>query len=116
MDTVFLRLAAEDISDLGLHEESGWEMSFPSGKTVARSTLQAEAQPIIVLGADAVPYLLPRVMDENLPLRYVAIYALEQITGEKFRASYFDRDDREGYRAKSIEIWQGWYESQQKQH
>jgi hypothetical protein len=114
VDTVFQRLAAGELSAPTTLEQSGWEMALPSGKTVVRSTLQAQAQPLITLGADAIPHLLPWVMNESLPLRYVALYALEQITGEKPYVPYFDRDNTEGHRAKAIEVWSKWYKGQAK--
>jgi hypothetical protein len=107
--SIFERLKTGELSPTETSPQSGWEISLPSGRTVTRSTLQAEARPIIALGLDAVPELLPRVMNEHPALRYVAIYALEQITGEKPHIPYFADTDEEGYRVKAIDIWRNWY-------
>jgi hypothetical protein len=112
VDAVLRRLAAGELSPSGLRLGSGWSMTLPSGKTVVRSTLQAEAQPLVALGPEAVPHLLPWAMNEHLALRYVALYALEQITGERPYVPYFDRDDAEGRRAEAIEVWRKWYKAQ----
>ena len=103
MDAVFQRLAAGEVTKTAVRPESGWEMSLPSGKTITRSRLQAEAQPLIALGPDAIPELLQWVTDENPALRYVAVYALEQITGQKPYLPHFAQSDDDGYRAKAME-------------
>lgn len=108
---IFERLNAGDLSPPETSPQSGWEIALPSGRTVVRSTLQAEARPLIALGAAAVPELLPWVMDERPALRYVAIYALEQITGKNPYIPYFADTDEEGYRAKAVAIWRSWYAS-----
>ncbi|HUT46923.1 MAG TPA: HEAT repeat domain-containing protein [Sedimentisphaerales bacterium] len=89
-------------------------MDLPSGRTVTRSMLQAEARVLIALGPDAVPHLLPIVMNDNPALRYVAIYTLEQITGEKPYLPYFDQTDHEENRTRAIEVWRRWYEERKK--
>lgn len=106
VEMVFRRLASGNFSKSRDLEESGWEMQLPSGRVVARSMLQAEARPLIAHGREAVLHLLPWAMAENLALRYVALYALEQITGQKGDVSYFDEDPP----AKAIEMWRKWYE------
>jgi hypothetical protein len=88
VNQLFRRLIEGKLQTAGPRLESGWEMSLPSGETVVRSTLQAEAQAAIELGTEAIPYLAPYVRNENLAIRYVAIYALEQITGEKSRSLF----------------------------
>jgi len=110
VDIVFRRLAAGKLSTPPTPVSSGWEMPLPTGSIVVRSTLQEEARSIIALGPDAVPYLIPMVMSGELALRYVAIYALEQITGKKPYFPYFGESDIESHRAKAIEIWRQWYE------
>jgi hypothetical protein len=106
VDAVFRQLASGDFRAPTDLEKSGWEMQLPSGRVVARSMLQAEARPLIAHGRDAVLHLLPWVMDTNLALRYVARYALEEITGEKSDVSYFAEDAP----AKAIETWRKWCE------
>jgi hypothetical protein len=110
---VFSRLTAGELAERVL-VQSGWEVDLPSGKTVARSTLQAEARALIALGPSAVPHLLPWVMNDNPALRYVAVYALEQITGEKPYVLHFDQADAEGNRTRAIEVWRRWYEANKK--
>jgi len=106
---IFERIRAGELSQAETEPRSGWEVALPSGRIVARSALQAEAQPLIILGAEAVPELLPWVMNEHPALRYVAVYALGQITGKSPHVPYFaDRDD-EGYREKASDEWRSWY-------
>jgi hypothetical protein len=109
---VFRRLLAEELDVSSAEPDSGWQMSLPSGQIVERSKLQAVAQPLIDLGPDAVPLLLPWLESEELALRYVALYALQQITGEQPYLPYFEQGDMEGYQARAIEVWQKWYEAQ----
>ena len=110
IDAVFKRLAAGEILPPAHGvESSGWETTLPSGKRVVRSMLDAEAEPLIALGAQAVPDLLPWVTHENAALAYVAIRALQEITDERPYVPYFDLADAEGHRKKAIEIWRKWY-------
>ncbi len=81
---------------------------MPGGLEVVRSTLQAEARPLIALGADTIPHLLPWVKHENAGLRYVAVFALGEITGEHPRISYFDTDLAQW--DAPIASWRRWYE------
>ncbi len=108
---IFERLRAGELSQTETQPQSGWEISLPSGRTVTRSRLQAEARALVALGADAVPLLLPRVMDDSPALRYVATYALEQITGQKPYLSHFDHADHGQHRARAIEVWRRWYDA-----
>ena len=112
--SVFARLTRGELGPTGLQEESGWEMSLPNGKTVLRSTLQAEARALIDIGPEAVPFLLEQATHENLALRYVALFALEQITGETPHVPYFARDDSEGHLANAIAVWRAWYDARDK--
>lgn len=112
---IFQRLEMGELSQADTNPQSGWEISLPSGRTVTRSTLQAEARVLIALGPDAVPHLLPQVMNDNQALRYVAIYVLQQITGEKPYLPYFDEEDHEENRPRAIEVWRRWYEAWIKQ-
>ena len=82
--------------------------SFPRAELLPVSELQTEARVLIALGPDAVPYLLPWVMNDNLALRYVAVYALEQITGEIPYLAYFDHADHGENRARAIDVWRKW--------
>jgi hypothetical protein len=86
----------------------GWETTLPNGQTVARSTLQAEARPLIALGPEAVPDLLPWVHHANAAIRYVAMFALEQITGEHAQISYFDEE--RARQDAAIATWRSWYD------
>ena len=106
IDALFSRLAVGELSTKGLRLESGWQMCLPNGQVVYRSTLQTLARPLIAQGRQAVPYLFTWVMNENLALRYVALYALQQITGKKPYVSYFKKGSEECLRA--IEVWRKW--------
>ena len=110
IDEILRRVAAGELS-ASTTLESGWEMTLSTGEKVVRSRLQAEAQPLISMGAQALPDLLPWVMNEDLAARYVALYALAQITGEKPHVPYFAEADPEGYRDKAIAVWQAWYDA-----
>jgi hypothetical protein len=114
VNSIFSRLAAGELAEPISPVQDGWEVDLPSGRTVARLTLQAEAGSLIALGPDAVPHLLKWVVHDNPALRYVAIYALEQITGEKPYLPYFDQDDHGGYRNRAIEVWTRWYEARER--
>ncbi|MGB0384085.1 MAG: hypothetical protein ACPGWR_04595 [Ardenticatenaceae bacterium] len=110
VDALFCRLTAGKLSVKGPRLESGWEMCLPAGQVVYRSTLQAEARPLIAQGKEAVPYLFGWVMNENLALRYVALYALQQITGKKPYVSYFKKGTEEC--SQAIEVWREWLQNQ----
>lgn len=110
VNAVFCRLAAGELSDSGARLESGWEMSLPTGRIVSRERLQAEAAPLIVLGQSAIPDLFSWVMNQNLALRYVALYALQQISGETPSVPYFKPDATEEC-SRAIEVWQKWYKA-----
>ena len=111
VSSVFSRLAAGELSEPIGPLQDGWEVDLPSGRTVTRSMLQAETKPLVALGPDAVPHLLPWVANDNPALRYVAIHALGEITGEKPSVPYFDQADRGGERARAVETWRAWYEA-----
>lgn len=114
VDGIFSRLAAGELAEGISPVQDGWEVDLPSGRTVARSTLQTETRVLIALGPDSVPRLLRWVMNENPGLRYVAIYALEQITGEKPYLPYFDQADHGENRTRAIEVWRRWYKAREK--
>jgi hypothetical protein len=82
-------------------------MTLPAGKTVMRSTLDAQAQALVALGPEAVPRLLPWVRNENLALSYVAIQALRRITGLEPFTPFFENTGNE--RAQAIGAWEVWY-------
>ena len=107
VDPVFERLAQGRLSQPEQGPVNGWQASLPGGITVARSTLQSEAKVLIPLGAAAVPHLLPWVHHGNAALRYVAIYTLEQITGERPQLGYFDGDRAQ--QDAAIAVWHRWY-------
>jgi hypothetical protein len=111
INEILQTVAAGELSASTTLDQSGWEMPLSTGEKVVRSRLQAEAQPLILMGAQAVPDLLPWVMNDDLAARYVALYALEQITGEKPYVPYFDQADEEGQREKAMAAWRAWYDS-----
>lgn len=108
VDAVFGRLAEGRLSQPEQGPVDGWKTALPDGKTVARSTLQAEAKPLIDLGPGAVPELLRWVRHANAGLRYVAMFALETITGEHPGISYFDSDPAQ--QEAAVAVWRRWYD------
>ena len=114
VDAVFAALTRGELQRGTAREESGWGMELPSGKTAVRSQLERAATPLIDLGPEAVPELLRWATNKNLALRYVAVSALERITGLQPFLSHFDREDKEGNRAKALEQWRKWYEQRKK--
>jgi hypothetical protein len=112
VDAVFERLQAGQLQEPGQDPQSGWEMSLPDGRVVVRSVLDAQAQPLITLGAAAVPSLLRWARNDNLALRYVALHALEQITGERPTIPYFAPGDADGQLTQALGVWWRWYEAQ----
>ena len=90
----------------------GAAMKLPSGAPVSPKTLRDFAKPILAMGRPAVPHLLPWVMHKEEYIRYVAIYALEQITGEMPDIFHIlSLDKHEARRAIAIERWKEWYEN-----
>ena len=108
VDAALDRLAHGQLSQPADGPSDGWETKLPDGQTVARSQLQAEARPLIALGPDAVPDLLPWVHHANAGIRYVAMFTLEQITGEHTQLSYFSEDRAQ--QDAAIATWRHWYE------
>lgn len=108
VDVVFERLAQGQLSPARPGTVDGWETELPTGVTVARSTLQSEAGPLIALGPEAVPALLPWVRHANAALRYVAVFALGEITGEHPQIGHFDNDPAP--REQAISVWRAWYD------
>ena len=111
VDATFDRLAAGALTRPAAQPEDGWTMQLPSGTEVTRSQLQAQAVPLVRLGAGAVPALLRWVMNDQLALRYVAAHALEQITGVRGGLSHFDPDTAGTERARAAAAWQAWYDA-----
>ena len=96
---------------------NGWEMTLPSGKGIVRSMLQEQADQIIAYGTEAVPYLFRWLKIDNLPVRYIAIYSLQQITGVTPDTPIFASEEAEKD-SKDIEeaivVWQEWYDNRKK--
>jgi HEAT repeat protein len=107
VDELFAHLIDGDIPSPGLTLESGWEMTLPRGETVTRSALDAQAQTLVALGPQSVPRLLHWVRHENLAVSYVAIRALQKITGLEPFTPFFDNTGDE--RAQAIDTWHEWY-------
>jgi HEAT repeat protein len=63
------------------------------------------------LGPEALPHLLKWVSHENLAVRYVAAYSLEQLTSIKAEIVWFDRKDAEQRRERAIARWGSWWET-----
>ena len=72
---------------------SGPVLALPSGGWIRRYELQGAAEPIIALGKPAVPHIIKWVSHQEWHVRYVAIYALKEITQQKTRAQYHDLID-----------------------
>jgi hypothetical protein len=90
----------------------GWLMTLPNGEEIDRNGLRAVyAAPVIRLGPEAVPFLLRWVMHDNLAVRYVAAYSLEQITGIQAGFGWFAREDPEHRREQAVARWAAWWES-----
>ena len=78
---------ADELAEDGFSD--GWEMTNTKGQTFLRSTLRNQAEPIIAIGNNAVPPLSKWVTDDDITIRYIARYSLEQITGIHAGYSYF---------------------------
>jgi hypothetical protein len=111
VDRIFERLVSGRLGDTA-PDASGWEMTLPSGLAVTRSTLQAEAQPLVRLGVDAVPALLRWAQDEQPALRYVATFALEEITEQRPFVRHFAEGSHDADRERAIRAWRAWYDAQ----
>jgi hypothetical protein len=84
--------------------ESGWSLTLPSGRVVTRSFLQYQAEPLVALGKDAVPALASWVGAAKDPAtRYIAIYALGEITGRRPPLPHLAAPDREALRRATQE-------------
>ncbi|MFH1227565.1 MAG: HEAT repeat domain-containing protein [Planctomycetota bacterium] len=97
----------------GLSVCSGWVITLPSGRTVVRSFLDDQAAPIIAYGPEAVPHLFKWLKIDNISVRYIAIYSLQQITGVKPYTPYFatqKEDEEKKFIEKAIPVWQEWYD------
>lgn len=115
IDRIFTDFQNEKFfKEKGIIPESGWIMTLSSGKKVTRSFLMRQAAPIISYGREAVPYLFKWVMIEDLPIRYIAIYSLQKITGLSPYIPYFDKEDHAGNRENAIKIWKEWWKEQYK--
>jgi hypothetical protein len=110
VDRQLEQLESGVLSSVRAGEQSGWAMRLPDGQTVTRSILQAEARPLIALGRDAVPALLRWAVHDSLAVRYVATFALSEITGERPVLAAFDREDSSGDRMRAIRQWRDWYD------
>ena len=112
IDNMFINFQNEKFrEDTNLAPQSGWLMTLSSGRKVSRSFLMFQADTIITFGKNAVPHLFKWVMNDNLSVRYIAIYSLQQITGLEPFTPYFDQEDAENNREKAIAIWKEWWEN-----
>ena len=62
---------------------NGWYMTTESGKSFHRATLQRQAEVFDVLGHAAVPDLIRWLKHDQMEIRYIANFSLNQITGIK---------------------------------
>lgn len=69
----------------------GWTIKLPNGfGGTVRGILQYYAEPLISLGADAIPYILPWIGSKEPSIKYIAIYSLEKIMDIDLNLSVFD--------------------------
>lgn len=114
IDHVFTNFTNEIFDESKDYLLSGWTMQLSSGRKVSREFLRKQASSIVVYGVEAVPHLFKWVMSDNLSVRYIATYALGQITGCRVPTTTFDTEDLAGNREKAIKIWKEWYEQNKK--
>ena len=113
VNRLFGRFLEEDFIETDeIAPSSGWVMALPSGEKVPRSFLQRQAGPVIECGPEAVPHLFPWARSDQLYIRYIALYSLEQITGKKPHVSYFATDPQNSQLEQAIETWRKWWENQ----
>jgi hypothetical protein len=110
VDTVFRKLEAGELPPTRAPLQSGWDARLPTGLVVTRSQLQDAAREIVAVGRPAVPALLVWAEHPNHALRYVATFALGEITQVKPDLAHFDAADAHGDRARAIAAWKTWYE------
>jgi hypothetical protein len=92
---------------------SGWMMELPTGKEIQRCELQRWARPLIDLGPKAVPHLVKWVRYHNCAVRYVAIYALREITHQDPMIYHFAHGDEDSCTESAIEVWLEWWTTNQ---
>lgn len=92
---------------------SGWMMELPNGQIVQRCDLQRWAKPLIAYGPKAVPYLVKWVRYDHCAVRYIAIYALDEITQEKPMVYHFASGPNDPNTESAIQIWLKWWKSNQ---
>jgi hypothetical protein len=89
---------------------SGWMMELPTGEIAQRCDLQRWAKPLIDFGPKAVPHLVKWVRYHNCAVRYVAIYALREITGQDPFVYHFASGPKDKNTEPAIEVWLNWWE------
>ena len=92
---------------------SGWIMTNEKGKTFHRALLNYQVGPIVVKGREAVPSLLKWLSHDQMEIRYIAQYSLEEITGQKPFFPHFatlSKLKKNGWLKNSSDTWQNWYE------
>ena len=88
----------------------GWSMTLPDGRLMDRNGLRTVfAVRVIDCGVNAVPHLFKWVMHDNLAMRYIAAYSLEQITGIRCNIIWFDQKDASQQRENAVARWQQWW-------
>jgi hypothetical protein len=95
IDVIFTNFLNDEFYEDESILTSGWFMVTPLGEIVTRSFLEEQAKHIIVFGTAAEPYLHKWVGINNSPVRYVASYALEKITGIERDITLFGDDQKE---------------------
>ena len=82
VDVIMRSLAAGEFDDAKESERlSGWTMETSSGP-ISRSILMSNSQRLIRMGPSALDGLLGWVEHDQIEIRYIASYSIQQILGE----------------------------------
>jgi hypothetical protein len=68
---------------------SGWIMTTESGEQFSRSFLQRQAKSVIAFGPGAYGDLMKWVEHDQMEIRYIAVFSLEQTSGKRFGFPHF---------------------------
>jgi hypothetical protein len=111
IDRLMNRFVQGDFPDEPIsYTGGGWTMKLPDGKQMDRDGLRTVfAVRLIDCGVNAVPHLFKWVMHDNLAIRYIAAYSLEQITGIRCNFIWFDQKDADQQREIAVARWQQWW-------
>ncbi len=118
VDDAMIRFAEHDfVGGTSFEELSGWAMTTESGTLLSRSVLQRQAAILESIGEDAVPALVKWLEHDQIEIRYIASFALEQITGlDPFFPTFASREelDEQGWLAQTRAEYEVWIRLNQK--